>query len=249
MEQQKPRHRDEAVEMIECYLQRQNLAPHAKLPSEREMCQMWNLNRTTLRAAIRRLIEMGVLYSLKGSGTYVAAPRLERNLQDAKSTTESVRSSGRKLKTRLLESEIIEASPYLAQKLQLPEGRKLLLLRRLRLLDGVPYMLECNYINLEYCPRLVDYDFGEESLFQVMSYYNIYPCQGKEFVGITYATEEEGRLLQLPEGEPLFFLTGITKDYHGVPLEYFKSVVRPDMVRFSSVLRNYRPNTERSGPK
>ena len=52
---------------------------------------MWGLNRATLRAALRRLIELGRIYSLKGSGTYVAPPKLERNLQDAKSTTESVR--------------------------------------------------------------------------------------------------------------------------------------------------------------
>ena len=90
-EKTRVRHRDEAVELIECYLQRYDLAPHRKLPSEREMCDMWGLNRATLRTALRRLIELGRIYSLKGSGTYVAPPKLERNLQDAKSTTESVR--------------------------------------------------------------------------------------------------------------------------------------------------------------
>lgn len=247
MEQQRKRmlHRDEALELIECYLQRHNLMPHAKLPGEREMCEMWELNRTTLRTAIRRLTEMGRLYSLKGSGTYVAPPKLERNLQDAKSTTESARSAGRNLKTRLLESQVIEANPYMAQKLQIPENSKLLFLRRLRIMDGVPYMIEMNYVNLEYCPRLVDYDFSEESLFRVLNYYNIYPSQGEESVGITYATEEEAKHLQLEEGGHLFFLTGVTRDYHGVTVEYFKSVARPDKVRFSSVLRNYRTDSER----
>lgn len=246
MEQPKPRHRDETVELIECYLHQQDFMPHAKLPSERELCQMWDVNRTTLRTAIRRLIERGVLYSLKGSGTYVAAPRLERNLQDAKSTTESVRSAGRKLKTRLLEQDIIEADSYIAGKLQVSEGSRVLFLRRLRIMDGVPYMIETNYVNLEYCPRLLDYDFGEESLFRVLSYYGIYPSQGKESVGITYATAEEARHLQIPEGNHLFFLTGVTRDSRGVTLEFFKSVARSDMVRFSSILRSYRSNSERS---
>ncbi len=246
MEQQRPRHRDEAVELIECYLHQQDFAPHAKLPSERDMCQMWGLNRTTLRTAIRRLMERGVLYALKGSGTYVAAPRLERNLQDAKSTTESVRSAGRKLKTRLLERQVIEAGPYLSEKLQVAEGSRVLFLRRLRIMDGIPYMIEINYVNLEYCPRLVDYDFSEESLFRALNYHHIYPSQGKESVGITYATVEEARLLQIPEGEHLFFLTGVTRDNRGVTLEFFKSVARSDMVRFSSILRSKRSHSERS---
>ena len=56
MEQkQRVRHRDEAVEPIECCLRTNDIPPHGKLPAEREMCE------TTLRAAIRRLTETGSL--------------------------------------------------------------------------------------------------------------------------------------------------------------------------------------------
>lgn len=62
MEQkQRVRHRDEAVEPIECCLRTNDIPHHGKLPAEWEMCEMWGLNRTTLRAAIRRLTEMGSL--------------------------------------------------------------------------------------------------------------------------------------------------------------------------------------------
>lgn len=247
MEQKKSpiRHRDEAAELIECYLQCHDLAPYAKLPSEREMCEMWGLNRTTLRAAIRRLVETGKLYSLKGSGTYVAPPKLERNLQDAKSTTESARGSGHKLRNRVLEAQIIEASQYVAEKMQIRPGQGIFYMRRLRILDGIPYMIETNYVNLQLCPRLTDYDFSDESLYRVLNYHNIYPCQGYESVGITYATEHEARHLEVPEGSHLFFLTGVTEDQNGVAVEYFKSVARSDTVRFSSVLKKCRVNPER----
>lgn len=235
--EQRVRHRDEVVELIECYMQREGMVPHAKLPGEREMCDMWDVNRTTLRAAIRRLTDQGKLYSLKGSGTYVAPPKLERNLQDIKSTTESVHSAGRKLRTRVLETEIIEASPYLAEKLRISEGERVIFLRRLRIMDGIPYMVETNYTPLDRCPRLLDYDFSEESLYQVLRYHQIYPVQGHESVGITFATETEARHLQLSEGDALYFLTGVAEDQSGTPIEFFKSVARPDKVYFSSILR------------
>ncbi len=42
MEQkQRVRHRDEAVELIECCLRTNDIPPHGKLPAEREMCEMW----------------------------------------------------------------------------------------------------------------------------------------------------------------------------------------------------------------
>lgn len=62
MEQkQRVRHRDEAVEPIECCLRTNDIPPHGKLHAERETCEMWGLNRTTLRAAILRLTETGSL--------------------------------------------------------------------------------------------------------------------------------------------------------------------------------------------
>ena len=58
-QEQRVRHRDEAVDLIEGYLRTNDIPPHGKLPTEREMCEMWGLNRTMLRAAICRLTETG----------------------------------------------------------------------------------------------------------------------------------------------------------------------------------------------
>ena len=65
----KIRPQDMAKEQIEWYIQKQQLKPHTKLPSEREFCEMWGMNRSTLHTAIQQLIEERILYSEKGSGT------------------------------------------------------------------------------------------------------------------------------------------------------------------------------------
>ena len=240
MEQQKQiRPRDEAVEQIECYIRQHKLAPQGKLPAEREMCEMWDLNRTTLRSAIKRLTSEGKLYSLKGSGTYVAPPKLERRLQDVKSTTESVRGAGHLLRNLVLDVQVIEYNKYLSKKLEVPLGHKVFYLRRLRIMDGSPYAIECSYTNYELCRGIEEYDFTDESLYRVLGYYGIYPSHGQESVGITYATEDEARHLEVKEGDYLFYLSGVTRDAEDRLVEYCKSVVRADKVRFSTVLRRY----------
>lgn len=104
MEQQfRARPRDQATEQIECYILQNDLAPHSKLPSERDMCSMWQMNRTTLRSAIRRLIVEGKVYHRKGAGTFVAPPKLERTLQDVKSFTDQVLQNYRSMQTRPLD--------------------------------------------------------------------------------------------------------------------------------------------------
>ena len=143
---------------------------------------------------------------------------------------------------------MILADHYISEKLQVPEETRVLFMRRLRIMDGVPYMIETNYVNLSLCPRLIDHDFTNESLYQVLSYYKIFPASGEESIGITYATELEARQLRIEEGGSLFFLTGIARDYNNVPAEFFKSAARPEMVRFSSILRKHRTEPERRQP-
>ncbi|MCI8761687.1 MAG: GntR family transcriptional regulator [Oscillospiraceae bacterium] len=228
--------RDEALERIKCYIAQNRLAPRTRLPGERELCALWGVNRATLRSAIQRLIKEGRLYSIKGSGTYVAPPKLERSLQDAKSTSESVRSAGFVLQNKVLDVRVLECSRSVSQKLQIPLGRKVFYLSRLRIIDGTPYMLEGCYVNWELCPGLEEHDYTTESLYRVLNSHGVYPVQGEEQVGITYATEEEARHLRLEEGDHLFFRSGVTCDRDGHPVDHFKSVARPDKVRFSTML-------------
>lgn len=228
--------RDEALERIKWYIEQNHLAPRTKLPGERELCQLWGVNRATLRSAIQRLVNEGRLYSVKGSGTYVAPPKLERSLQDAKSTSESVRSAGFVLQSKVLDIQVLECSRSISQKLQIPLGRKVFYLSRLRIIDGTPYMLENCWATWELCPGLEEHDYTTESLYQVLNSHGVYPVRGEEQVGITYATEEEAAQLHMTEGDYLFYRSGVTCDEVGCPVDYFKSVARPDKVRFSTVL-------------
>lgn len=46
--------------------------PHgAKLPSERELCEQYNVARNVVREAVKRLEAMGIVQSWRGSGVYV----------------------------------------------------------------------------------------------------------------------------------------------------------------------------------
>lgn len=231
------RPREEAIEKIEFYIIKNKLKPHDKLPSERDMCFMWGFNRTTLRGAIQNLITLGKLYNRKGSGTYVAPDKLERNLQDLKPFSETVAEAKRTLKTKVLSIRILESTKQISKKLKILLGHKVLELIRMRVVDEEPIMIEISYLDYERFKGLNKYDFSKESLYKVLEeIYNIKIEKGSEKISITYATEEEAELLQIKEGTPLYFLTGVVTDEQGIPIEYFKSVSKADKIRFSCVL-------------
>jgi GntR family transcriptional regulator of arabinose operon len=49
-----------------------NLLPGEKIPSENELCERFGLSRQTVRHAIGKMSEDGLLESRRGSGTYFA---------------------------------------------------------------------------------------------------------------------------------------------------------------------------------
>ncbi len=50
------------------------LKPGDKLPSERELCKIYEVGRSSVREAIRILVVMGYLESYQGRGTFIAFP-------------------------------------------------------------------------------------------------------------------------------------------------------------------------------
>jgi len=233
---QKPR--DEALEKIECYIIENQLKPNDKLPSERDMCAMWNINRTTLRSAIQQLISEGKIYNKKGSGTYVSEGKLLRNLQDTDGFFEAAIKAGRKPSTKIIYMNICEANKELGKKMKLTLGHKLLRVSRIRFLEDIPVIYETSYFDYVRFPLLDKYITESPSIYRVLkNVYNVDITGGKEKLSIAYCDEKEAGYLQIKQGDPVIFQSGIVFDDKEVIFEYFESITRSEYIRFASELK------------
>lgn len=231
--------REEVVEKVEYFIDQNQLRPHDKLPSERQLCDVLGTSRTTLRSAIKRLIIEGVIYSKRGAGTFVAPRKLVRNLQDMESLSKSAMAVNKVLSTKVLYADIIECNKELSKRMKLTLGSKIYCLQRLRLIDGIPAMLELAYIEYSLCKGIERYDFSQESLYQTLEeVYNVKIDHGSESLSVTYVSEQEGELLDVENGTPVFYITGNVFTVDEKTIEFYKSIVRADQIRFSSVLKH-----------
>ena len=71
----------EAVEKLEDFIVVNRLAPNTRIPSERDLCEMWGVSRTTLRQAVDTLVGRGVLYRVNGAGVYVSVGKKNRKTE------------------------------------------------------------------------------------------------------------------------------------------------------------------------
>lgn len=201
-----------------------------KVPSEREICEKYGVSRTTVRAALYELEEMGYIYKRHGKGTYVSGVWKEmQNLSDSYSFTEHMKQLGKKPETRVLDFEEWEANSSIAQRMKLAEGAPVYRLVRLRLADGVPMMLETSYIPGNLFPELT------RELLDSMPLYELYPAHFNQ--EIKYADEEfyaslvldrEAEQLKVPAESACLRMVRTTYNQDNRVIEFTFSVARGD---------------------
>lgn len=240
MQEYTVRPREAALEAICAYLAERSLKPGDRLPAEREMCQLWSLNRSTLRSALSRLERDGVLDVRQGAGIFMAQPKFNRNLQDLKSFTEEAAHQRRSQTCQVLSLSRIECDKQFSRRFQVMLGTPLWRLARLRTVDGIPTMIETSFFLAERFPDIDRFDFGRESLFQVFQQtYHAGAVQGEEKISITRTTGEEAGLLDVADGAPAFWIVSQTYDAQGELLEYCRTVARGDRLVLSTILERW----------
>lgn len=104
--------------------------PGCAISSERELCNIFNVSRMTIRQALNELVVEGILYKEKGKGTFVSQPRVEQ--MDVMSFTDAATNKGLEAATEVKAFEIESPDLYVLEKLQLMELENVYYLQRVR---------------------------------------------------------------------------------------------------------------------
>ena len=117
------------------------LRPGQALPSERDLAQLLDLSRVTIRKALAGLIESGLLVQRQGAGTFVAE-RILRQFSRLTSFTDDLRERGLNPQVKFLERSVGEVTPEESMALNLSPGSGVVRMYRLRHVDGAPIAIE-----------------------------------------------------------------------------------------------------------
>lgn len=225
--------RNDLIDRLEDYIHEQKLSPGTRLPGERELCDLWQCNRVTLRAAIRKLVDEGRLCRIQGSGTYLASPKIERNLWQFSSFGEAMRMGGYTLTTRLIEFLRLEAPKKIAEALESPLGTALWRVERLRIVDQLPLALETAWIPVELAPTLDRFDLERNSLYATLeTHFGIRLMRSLDDLSTAKCKADEASLLQVAEGTELLVQEGTAFDGRERPVEYSRALTRGDRCRY-----------------
>ncbi|MDL2249234.1 GntR family transcriptional regulator [Lachnospiraceae bacterium PF1-21] len=230
----------ETVEKLEHYISTNSLTKNTKLPPERELCELLNVSRSTLRAALLELVDRNIIYSTPSAGNYVAPPKQARNLVGVNSMAKDIRNQEDSLTTKILSFTKASANRQTANKLGLDIHAPIYACSRLRFINQQPCYLENVFLSANLLPDFDQLYQEHTSMYQLFDqHYHKPPLTGQERISITYASSEEGKLLKVPKDTPLFFVSGVSYWDDKQPLEYYKALFRGDRFKFvSKITRN-----------
>ncbi len=109
-----------------------------------------------------------------------------------------------------------------------------MLLRRLRLADGIPMALEQSTIPLKFFPGLERISFAKQSLYHVLrESYGVRVAWADEVIEALPATREESELLTIPKRASVLSISRIIMTTEETPIEVACSRYRGDRYRAS----------------
>lgn len=206
-------------------------APGTMLPTERELAERFATSRTTVRQAIAELVVEGRLVRTQGSGTYVAEPKLIQ-LRQLTSFTEDVRDRGRDATSLVLDVAWTTPDPEVAEALDLPPGRRVHRVERVRRAGAEPIAHEVAYLAGSF-PRLRTELERRGSLYATLAEaYGVELGAAQDAVETAVASPTEAALLGVETGLAMLSIRRTAWARDGRPVEFTRAVYRGDRFRF-----------------
>jgi len=205
-----------------------------RLTNEIEFADRLGVSRPTMRRAIQYLVDRGLLVRKRGVGTQVVRNQVNRSLE-LTSLHDDLVKAGRKPRTEVLSSGMVEADDEVAHTLGLTSGAEVFELRRLRFADDEPIALMTNYLPA----GLIDVDpeaLATTGLYELIRGAGYRIRVADQTIGAANAPADIAALLHEKKGAALITMRRVAYDDEGMAVEYGTHVYRSSRYSFSLTL-------------
>lgn len=203
------------------------------LPAERQLSELYNVNRMTVRQAIDGLVRRGLIERRHGSGTFVTVPPVQEFTPTVIGFSQRMREAGMNPSSRLLHREISVPEPLVARRLQLAADAPVIMFKRLRLVNDEPLMLETSYLPYALFPTLLTADLEHESLYRLLEQaYGVTVAEAEHTMEPALPNAFEARHLGVVMSDPAMLVRVVAYSAQRTPIEMSKAVVRGDRCRY-----------------
>ena len=211
--------------------------PGEQIPTIRQLGELYGVSRITVVQALDTLAHEGVLIRWQGKGIFVGQPHAAEPRLPLLSFTEETLARGATPSSRTLQLRLEPATPGLRERFNLKPHQGVVLLERLRLVNGSPLAVQQAYLPRHLVPGLIERTEPIESLYQILANtYGLLPTNASETYSPIELDADKARLLETRAGAPAFQVDRTVSDQHGRTIEFVISAVRRDTYKLRLLL-------------
>ncbi len=209
-------------------------------PTDREIMEKYGVSATTVRRAVKQLVEEGWIERKPGKGTFIKKEPIKEQLDKLTGFFEEMTNKGFVPKAEVLEVKEVEVDDSLLKKfpgLKLLKQDKLMLIKKLHKINDKQLVYVNSFWKEEYGKELARYDLSNTGAYEIANrFLNVQLTKAEETILAKAATREEAEFLGIKKGEPVLVMERLTFEQNDIPIEYVYNVYRADRYRYNITL-------------
>ncbi|MFY0596270.1 MAG: phosphonate metabolism transcriptional regulator PhnF [Cognatishimia sp.] len=199
----------------------QRYLPGDKLPTEAVLSERFGVNRHTVRHALSVLVDEGLVHTRRGAGAFVKSAPAEYPLGKRMRFHQNLRQAGRLPSKRTLSLETRAATEEEAARLKLVAGDLICVKHGLSMADGQPIAISESHFPEARLPGVAQALSEETSITKALTKVGVADfTRASTRIRAVLADATHALRLQISEGAPLIYSTGLDVDDEGLPVEY-----------------------------
>lgn len=210
--------------------------PGDRIPTEKELCETYQVSTITVRQAILNLVKQGLLFRKQGKGTFISDVETKniKKIQFAGNIDGFIKNGLKLSKIEVLSIEK-RIPPYkISRALDIPDNAEIVEIIRRRDADDVPMAYLKSYMPVEIGNKIAKKDLKNYSMLQVLrDKLNITVTTGTHNIEAVAADYDVSNVLALEMFSPVLYaeLHMFTKEKR--PVEFTQAFFRPDRFIYS----------------
>jgi DNA-binding GntR family transcriptional regulator len=198
------------------------------IPSESQLCEMYDVSRITIRRALKELEYSGLVKRVQGKGTFVKA----RN-RDAIEVS-SPEELDDAITYEVVECKNVAADSYVARKLHIGDYEDVLYLRRIRYRGNIAEAYIETWCTSLSANQLKNYDLTNQKILSVLSdIRNELIDASRVTVSPIIPEDWICKIINVETASAQAVLNRVSTDSNDIPCEYTRAIINSDDLEFT----------------
>lgn len=227
-----PRHQ-QIADHLRSDIKKNEFLPGDKLPSEKRLCDYFNVSRITVRQALTALENEGLIFKKQGLGAFVSEQKDTQTLVQLTDFSEDMRRAGFTSSSKLIRFKKVAAEVEINTILEIPPTSPLIRVDRVRLGNGKPVAFDITWLPGSYGQLLLGEDLTNKTIYEILEdTYAIPISAGRYKFTATNADEYIAKHLDIEKGSPVFEIDRCSRTVAGKKVYFQKRYNNPEYITY-----------------